>query len=173
MSFECAVFADGYRCPRTEAGGSVYLGGLTFCTEHQGPFEDLVQGGVLSREIAGAKLDRYLGPIFKNTEPVAAPSKKDLRRKATVYFFRCGAFVKIGVSTVPRLRIQQIRAGTVLFPEGMDIAATQIVGTEPGGYPRESELHAKFSHLRHVGEWFNETPELTEYIESLIERSAA
>lgn len=93
----------------------------------------------------------------------------DARRKAqTVYFMRCEQFVKIGISHNPHSRLAQIRkGGGTSFPRRLDIASAQLVNTEPGGLDREKELHAKFSHLRHTGEWFTEAPELTEYIESL------
>ena len=97
----------------------------------------------------------------------------DQRRRAqTVYFMRCEQFVKIGVSYDPAARLNQIRKGSSLFPRRLDIATAELVTTEPGGFEREKELHAKFSHLRHTGEWFTEAPELTEYINDL-DRSAA
>lgn len=98
----------------------------------------------------------------------------DARRRAqTVYFIRCEQYIKIGVSHDALTRLNQIRKGGTSFPRRLDIASSVLITTEPGGFEREKELHAKFSHLRHTGEWFTEAPELTEYIESLSERSAA
>lgn len=99
----------------------------------------------------------------------------DARRRAqTVYFIRCEQFVKIGISHDPYNRLNQIRkGGGTSFPRRLDIASAILIATEPGGFEREKELHSKFAHLRHTGEWFTEAPELTEYIESLSERKAA
>ena len=168
MSFECAVFADDYRCQQKEAGDAVYLGGLTFCMEHQLLFEDLVQASVLSREIAGAKLNRYLGPIFQNPRPMTEPIKKDLRYEATVFLIRCEGYIKIGYAGSPHKRLKQLQAtdGTK-YPEGMNCSTAALIQTEPGGIDRERDLHQKFKHLRHTGEWFMEAKELTDYIEGL------
>ena len=105
-------------------------------------------------------------------EPEREPLPEDYfeqRRKAqTVYFMRCEGFVKIGMSFNPDNRLNQIRkGGGSLFPRRMDVASTSLIATEPGGFDREKELHARFASLRHTGEWFTEAPELTEYIESL------
>jgi len=95
------------------------------------------------------------------------------RRSQTVYFMRCEQFVKIGVSHNPHNRLRQLRkGGGTSFPSRLDIAAVELIATEPGGFEREKELHATFAHLRHTGEWFTEAPELTEYINEL-ERKAA
>lgn len=93
----------------------------------------------------------------------------EARRKAqTVYFIRCEQYLKIGISYEPTIRLNQIRkGGGSLFPKRMDVTAAELVATEPGGFDREKELHAKFARLRHTGEWFTEAPELTEYIDSL------
>jgi hypothetical protein len=99
----------------------------------------------------------------------------EYRRHITrVYFVRCEQYVKIGASLYPEQRLEQIRkcGGGSDFPCRLDIGAAELIATEPGGKPRERELHAKFSHLRHTGEWFTEAPELTEYIKSLSEAAA-
>lgn len=90
------------------------------------------------------------------------------RTAQTVYFMRCEQFVKIGMSFNPTNRLAQVRkGGGSLFPRRMDVASTVLIATEPGGFEREKELHAKFAHLRHTGEWFTETSELTSYIDSI------
>ncbi|WP_336715396.1 GIY-YIG nuclease family protein [Arthrobacter sp. USHLN218] len=102
--------------------------------------------------------------------------QRNERRKAAtlVYFMRCDAYIKIGVSTSPRYRLEQIRkAGGVLAPHGIDLQRTELITSATGGYPRERALHAKFAHLRHTGEWFTEAPELTEYIDNLKETNDA
>jgi len=107
--------------------------------------------------------------------PVHDPEAYEARRKAqTVYFIRCEQYVKIGISYNPAGRLQQIKSsGGSLIPKRMDFTQAAIIATEPGGFDREQELHAKFAHLRDRGEWFIEAPELTEYIESLSKELAA
>lgn len=91
----------------------------------------------------------------------------------TVYYMRCQKFIKIGISKDPMMRLHQIQnGGGTHFPRLLDIATTKLVATEPGGMVREKEMHAKFSHLRHTGEWFTETPELTAHIKSVMEAKA-
>lgn len=86
----------------------------------------------------------------------------------TVYFIRCEQFVKIGISKNVEARLGQIRkGGGTLFPRRLDVEAAELIATEPGGFVREKELHKRFAHLRHTGEWFTEAPELTEYIDGL------
>jgi len=95
------------------------------------------------------------------------------RKEQIVYFIRCQEFVKIGISKNPAARLQQIRrGGGSHFPRLLDVEASELISTEPGGRNREHELHLRFKHLRHTGEWFTEAPELTEYINNL-DRSAA
>lgn len=86
-----------------------------------------------------------------------------------VYFIRCEQYVKIGISQDPPTRLHQIKSGIggALAPPGVDVKASELVTTEFGGITRERELHAKFSHLRHTGEWFTESKELTDYIKGL------
>jgi hypothetical protein len=104
----------------------------------------------------------------------AALEDHDRKRKAqTVYFIRCQQFIKIGIAKDTAARLRQIRrGGGSHFPRLLDIETAEIIATEPGGFDREKELHAKFAHLRHTGEWFTEAPELTQYIESQSEAAA-
>jgi hypothetical protein len=96
------------------------------------------------------------------------------KEQTYTYFMRCGRFVKIGASLDPLFRLNSIRrTGGILAPSGLDLSNTDLIATEMGGFERERELHARFSHLRHTGEWFTEAPELTEYIESLSREVAA
>lgn len=93
---------------------------------------------------------------------------EERRKEQTVYFIRCKQYVKIGISMNPATRLRQIRrGGGSHFPRLLDVETSELVTTEPGGLDRERELHAKFAHLRHTGEWFTETKELTDYIEGL------
>lgn len=96
-------------------------------------------------------------------------SRAERHRKASqVYYMRCGKFIKIGVSISPLYRLRTIReTGGVLHPADLDLGKTTLVAFEPGTQEHEAAMHAKFSHLRHTGEWFTETPELTAHIEAV------
>lgn len=126
------------------------------------------------RKRYGAQMDAALAMLLKPRDP-APPTepRQDRRRDATVYMLRCEGFVKIGYSVDPHVRLRQIRSmdGTK-YPAGLNCSTTELLATECGGIDRERELHQRFAHLRHTGEWFTEAPELTEYIESLSEVSA-
>jgi len=124
----------------------------------------------LSRQETAAKLAAEPDPWVE-----AEIVKRDRQRKEqTVYFMRCQEYVKIGISMNPAARLQQIRrGGGSHFPRLLDVETTELVATEPGGLDRERELHKKFHKLRHTGEWFTETPQLTKYINSLIDSEAA
>jgi hypothetical protein len=43
----------------------------------------------------------------------------------------------------------------------------RLLAVVPGGREVEQELHARFSHLRRRGEWFDRAPELLAEIERL------
>ena len=99
-----------------------------------------------------------------------SPAPKPSRRSqiGPVYFFRCGPYIKIGYSIDPTRRLREIRTGIgTKVPDDIDRARTVLVQTEPGGRSRERDLHQRFKHLHHWGEWFTEAPELTDYINAL------
>jgi hypothetical protein len=168
---ECAVVVKGLRCEEVEMGDVTYLGALTFCRDHQQAFEGLVASGDLLREVNANTLDRLLRRPEASEANRAA--MKDLRDKRTsVYFIRCGGYVKIGASRSPDTRLEAIRTiGGVRAPFLLDLSGAEMIATEPGGFTREKALHAHFKHLRHTGEWFTESPELTKYIDSLSKRA--
>jgi len=180
MSFECAVRIDGDRGHNPKQGDTTYLRVLTFCEPHQEAFEELVIHRQLLMEVTSAQVGRTeIGKMFADlarTPRLAAetpPRRRDMRYEATVYFFRCERYIKIGYSIDPIKRLRAIRSGDgTKAPDGINSALTVLLNTETGGFDRERELHAQFAHLRHTGEWFTEAPELTEYIESLSEAAA-
>ena len=101
-------------------------------------------------------------------EKQSAAQSERRTRASRVYFMRCAEFIKIGYTTNVHMRLDTIRkSGGVLMPEGLPYWTTVIAAVIPAGMDHEKELHAKFSHLRHTGEWFTEAPELTEYIERM------
>lgn len=170
MTFECAVTVKGLRCAEVEPGDTTYLGALIFCREHQRAFEEIVESGQLLREVNAGKLDRmFNSPAATESNRIAMKSLRD--KKASVYFIRCGGFVKIGASRSPAVRLESIRTiGGVLAPSLLDLSGAELIATEPGGFTKEKALHAQFKHLRHTGEWFTEAPELTRYLAALTSR---
>jgi predicted GIY-YIG superfamily endonuclease len=118
--------------------------------------------------------DRWLKAERREAYAFTEEDYDQRRRAQTVYFLRCEQYIKIGISHDPHARLRQIRkGGGTSFPRRLDIAAAELITTEPGGFEREKELHAKFAHLRHTGEWFTEAPDLTDYINALARSAAA
>lgn len=70
------------------------------------------------------------------------------------YFIQCGNFVKIGTTKNLSHRLEAIQTHC---PEECKLLGTTTVS--------EAEVHAKFEHLRHRGEWFWLTPRIEHFIE--------
>ena len=121
----------------------------------------------LQEQLAGKRAT--ISELLSSVEFEAAEQEYVRARAAqTVYFVRCQQYVKIGISKDPQGRLRQIKnGGGAQFPRLLDVGTSEIVALEPGGLTRERELHAKFAHLRHTGEWFTEAKELTDYIKGL------
>ena len=77
-----------------------------------------------------------------------------------VYFVRCEAFIKIGVSDDVRARFRALLSASPyeLIPLGY------IPGDPDGVDELEERLHIRFALLRHRGEWFRAEPDLLEFI---------
>lgn len=120
-----------------------------------------------------AELENELSRI-KETTIVNVYKPKTSPKERQVYFIRCEDFVKIGMSTDPlqRLKAIQVSGNGTYAPKNIDLSTAEIIATEVGGFDRESELHKKFDHLRHVGEWFHLSDELTDYIDGLLAKAA-
>ena len=173
---------DVRRCDREAvAGDPGYLTLIPICSWHAdkarrhfaAPLHDELDG--LKRQAAEHECDgdkAVAAHLEERHEHIEARTKR-YKARAVAYFIRCGEYVKIGASASPLYRLDTIRrTGGVLAPRGLDLSASELINVEPGGFEREKELHIKFAHLREVGEWFRETPELIDYIESLSEAAA-
>jgi len=91
-------------------------------------------------------------------------------KRSRIYFMRCASFIKIGYTTQLATRLNTIRkSGGVLMPSGLPYWTTELVHAFHGAFDEEKELHQQFAHLRHTGEWFTESKELTDYIEGLAQ----
>jgi hypothetical protein len=191
MSYESQCVAavqipggDVKRCDRQSQPPSdpAYLTLIPICSWHltkatrqfAGRIEDELED--LRREVADHECDGEQAVRNYMHETLDRHLRKTARRRESsmAYFIRCGQFIKIGASSSPLGRLHTIRnTGGVLAPRGLDLESAALVVTEPGGFEREKELHTRFAHLRAVGEWFTEAPELTAYIHSLTNEAAA
>lgn len=73
-----------------------------------------------------------------------------------VYFMAMGDFIKIGFSGSPEHRVKSFAIGN---PYDIDILLKI-----PGSLEVEGEMHRRFDHIRHRGEWFQRTDGLVAYI---------
>lgn len=82
------------------------------------------------------------------------------RKDAEVYFLqRQDGLIKIGYSQDAKVRASQLHG-----PIGQRL---RLLATMPGGCEKEAELHKRFARHRVRGEWFNPSPEITDFINSL------
>jgi len=79
-----------------------------------------------------------------------------------IYFIECGEFIKIGFTYSLDLRIRTIRSSNPF-----DL---RVLHKMRGTIAREAEILAKFSHLRHHGEWFRKAPALLAFISTMAKR---
>lgn len=87
---------------------------------------------------------------------------KDICRKH-IYFIgsRQHGIVKIGVSICPSRRV-----GEISLKKGIPM---DLLGTEPGGYAEERQLHERFAKYALGNEYFTLSPEIDEYASGLID----
>ena len=157
MSEQCGAYRYGKaRCGQQSK--QMAMGILPLCQSH------LV---TLQRELRAAE-DKGLRQAFSKYIDSKIVEARDRRDASLVYFIQAGRRVKIGQSLNPHRRLATIRSGYgTKSPKGLDTSRAKLVATEPGGQPREYELHQQFAHLRVAGEWFNHSGELKDYITSL------
>ena len=99
---------------------------------------------------------RYKGQSKRDAIDFSKPSAR-----GCVYFIRCGEYVKIGYSINPLQRLTDLQTG---MPYRLEILASEW------GTPADEKFyHTKFKHLRHVGEWFRMTDELSAFIATLTQ----
>jgi hypothetical protein len=79
----------------------------------------------------------------------------------TIYFARSGNLVKIGFATDIKQRISTLKTISSTPPK--------LIFSIKGTAKEEREIHGKFSHLRHHGEWFHFGEEIKSYINSIKE----
>lgn len=167
------------RCEnRSEAADALYVKLIPICSTHyeraRRQFAARIEHELesLKKEVASHECD---GDKAVQRHVDESYEYRDIMRKrrlarSMAYFICCGGYIKIGAGQSPIGRLNTIRhSGGVLAPRGLDLSTAELLATEPGGFTREAELHQKFQHLRDVGEWFRDSPELRTYISGLTE----
>jgi excisionase family DNA binding protein len=104
-----------------------------------------------------------LSPLAEAIFSAAQTPDPEATRRHYVYFVRCDAFVKVGVTSAPRTRLKSLAAMT---PHPIDLVKL-IDGTPLG----ERAVHRVLAEYHHRGEWFHIKPEFLEAIISLPGRS--
>ena len=79
--------------------------------------------------------------------------------KKSLYFALCGDAVKIGVSSDPKSRIEQLQVGAP--------GKITILAYIPNAGDKENECHKSLDHLHIYGEWYRYTEEVEKLIRSL------
>src|SRR6266481_301165 len=99
------------------------------------------------------KAKKYVGT------PGNSPFRKHLNQlSGLIYFFRSGELIKIGWSKEPASRLRELSTGNPNL---------ELVATMEGNRKSETELHRRFSHLRHKGEWFRFDDEIKDFIKAI------
>lgn len=97
---------------------------------------------------------------------VHEPSPVSAGPTTGVYFVRGAGLVKIGLArcVLQRFRDLQVASPVILSPAGF----IPTPDNYRHAFALERQLHTQFAHLRKHGEWFEEAPELTAYLESRL-----
>jgi hypothetical protein len=120
-------------------------------------FYDLLRRGVLAAFKIGRRIyvakeeaERWL----RETQPRPAEVFD-----GRVYFIDDGFFIKIGFSKNPQDRIIKLQTASPF--------KLTLMRTVPGNKKLETELHARFRHLKSHGEWFRGERELRQHIREM------
>lgn len=90
---------------------------------------------------------------IEETRTTPAPK----RNPPMVYLIRSGKFIKIGMTTDIRRRIETLQIGNPI--------KLVLVGLIPGGTRAERHFQDRFGEGLHRGEWFKITPDLKAFID--------
>lgn len=89
------------------------------------------------------------------------------RKTSLVYFVERETFIKIGVTTNLRSRLQSLSRGGNM-PDGMTVGPVRLLATLPGDAANEAHFHRRFREFRiPTTEWFYPAPELLAFIRGL------
>lgn len=85
----------------------------------------------------------------------------------SVYFAQSGPYIKIGFSANPIRRASEATTTSHIRPADVERGAcVDVLGFIPGDRTVERETHMRFGHLHVVGEWFNDTREIRDWLEA-------
>lgn len=91
-------------------------------------------------------------------EPSGEPN---LPAQCGVYFIQCGEYVKIGRAADLQQRYKGLSTGTPFPLSVLHFIPCNDLDT---AVSLERQMHTRFHHLRHRGEWFRHTDELKRYL---------
>lgn len=88
-----------------------------------------------------------------------------------IYAVRFGRYVKIGTSRNPWQRLLQLKSrfSGVLAPDDLDTNDVQPLFAVPGDMHTEHLIHLLVSEARVIGEWYNLTPRLQSWLDTVPE----
>jgi len=114
----------------------------TFARISSGKWQSLTQAGIV--EASPARYDPSWVPLHE--------------RNGMVYFIVSGESgpIKIGWSQDVARRITELQVANA--------HKLRVLGVTPGTMQTESDFHQKFAHLRMEAEWFQNHPEILEYV---------
>lgn len=164
------------QCKREASNKFDIYARVPLCTHH---LDVITVSALLPLREQLAESREYIDSIelmhdLRNQEQVEA-HRAELSKSSRVYFLRNGKYIKVGYTATGTMsRLETIKkSGGVIIPRGMDFTRTTLIGDMPGDMKDERAIHKRFAAIRVAGEWFEATPELTEYINSNLEKAAA
>lgn len=119
-----------------------------------GPASQYVPGFV---ELGKYTFDDYLQLVQAAVREADAKAR-ECARDGYVYCARSGGKIKIGFSTAPEARIEQLATGNP------DI---ELLGYIPGTIKLETALHKRFAKSRVAGEWFTLSKEVSLWVDKV------
>lgn len=161
------------RCADPVAGRWAKEVPFNICQQHWGSMSRYFHGSANEQKEQVQRMATDAIDVLTRLLPSPPPVRVSDTR--SVYFIRCGEYVKIGVSRDPQARLKTLRTsgnGT-LAPRGIDLWEAELVGVLQGGAAVEADMHDRFARLRDTGEWFMHADELAEFVARLRERKAA
>jgi len=126
-----------------------------------GQFKSLVREGIFPAPAKRGKWDKV---SLQEAVAAAEIDTSECRRFSEVYFLKAERFVKIGFSNGTSSRLIALQTASPF--------EINLIGAIRGSLQIEQALHVRFSHLRHRGEWFRETPGLMAFIQWILARQS-
>ena len=99
--------------------------------------------------------ERTIVRLYQGDAP-SAPAP--VARGPSIYFIRCGGFIKIGKADDPESRLTKMRTDNPLDLE--------LLHAVPGDFDLERQLHKRFAAYHHRREWFRYEGELAAWLDA-------